>query len=82
MTKVYLVCERDCISSGTIDMKSNERVVKAFTNRRLADKCINYLNEEWRKGFNRNANFATEKIRYYFRKTMVIEHDDYSKIPF
>lgn len=82
MTKVYLVCARKCTPTGAVDFEPKEMVEKVFTNKKLADKCVEYLNQEWRNGFQRNANFKEERIKYFYRRTMVIEHNDYSKLPY
>ena len=78
MTKVYLILQFDCNEKGMM-IKGSKQVFEVFTNKRLANKAVDYLNEEWREGFQ-TGNF--KKVKWYAVQVHSISHEDYSKLSY
>lgn len=82
MTKIYLVNAQGCNQYGSLDVNSKKELFEVFTNKKLAQKCADFLNQSWSLGFKRNADFKKDKIRFYYVETRIISHEDWSKIPY
>lgn len=78
MTKIYLVLAIECNDKG-IAIVNNKKVFEVFTNRRLAEKAVEYLNNDWRMAF-KTKNF--KGIKWYTIQVHFISHEDYSKLSF
>lgn len=81
MTKIYLVFAKGCKTNGKIDLTSQRHVSEVFTNRKLALKYADYMNQSWRQALLGNSNSET-KISWYWVETKNINKEDYSKLPY
>lgn len=79
MTKIYLVSSFMCDEFGRM-IPASRKVFEVFTNKRLAAKCVDRMNEDWCSCFE-SGNF--NGVKWYAIQHYFISHEDYSKrLPF